>query len=437
MTDRLRQWLETLRSSYWFIPSVMSLGALVLAGVVPRLDTLLGSEWIEAWMLLGPNQPAGARSLLSTVAGSMITVAGVAFSITIAAVAYATAQYGPRLLANFMRDTGNQVTLGVFIATYLYCIIVLRVIREPAGSAEDVVAFVPHLAILVALIMALLSVGVLIYFFHHVPESIHASNVIGDVGRTLQHRLASLFPDQIGEQAEEPESDAPPPAGHPLWRTIEVEDGGYLKAILGDRLLDLAEGQDAVVQLSVRPGDFVSDRAEVARIWAEESPPDGWFDDVRHCFVRGNRRTDQQDVRFLVNELVEIGARALSPGVNDPFTAITCIDWLCNGLGVAARGNPRNPHRMSEAGRLRVVATPVGFDDLSEAALGGLRSYAAADPNTAVYLAEKLSHLIRTAPVGHVRGNLEAHVELFLAACDELLPLEADRRAVHNRLAQT
>lgn len=435
MRDRLRQWFETLRASYWFIPSLMSLGALILALVAPQLDVLLGSEWIEAWRVLGPNQPQGARSLLSTVAGSMITVAGVSFSITIAAVAYATAQYGPRLLANFMRDTGNQVTLGVFIATYLYCIIVLRTIREPATAAESAVAFVPHLAILLALIMALLSVGVLIFFFHHVPESIHASNVIGDVGRSLEHMIEKLFTTELGEPASATHMDPQmPPIADPAWRPVELRGGGYLRAVMSDRLLQLAEEHDLVVHLMVQPGAFVADGTEVSRAWPRSRCDDGVVDVIESCFVRGNLRSEQQDITFLMHELVEIAARALSSGVNDPFTAMTCIDWLTNALGIAARGFKPGGLRAAEDGTVRVIVTPTEYPDLAEAALGRLRTYAASDPNAAVHLAERLSGLIRDAPPGEVRHVLEVHAELFMTACDRLLPLPTDAQAVRRRL---
>ena len=188
---------DTLRSSYWFIPSLMAVGAVVLSVVTTMADGRVGSDWIDGVSWLYANKPEGARTLLSTVAGSMIGVAGVTFSITIASVVYASGQYGPRLLSNFMRDTGNQVTLGTFIATFLYGLLVLRTIRtadEGSGGANpsgDLTgAFVPHIAILVGLVLALASIAVLIYFIHHVPDSIHVSNVIAGIGRDSGNRPA-------------------------------------------------------------------------------------------------------------------------------------------------------------------------------------------------------------------------------------------------------
>ena len=232
MKATLLTFWEDVRSSYWFIPSLMALAAVLLSSGAIYLDGVIGAGWMDEVAWLYANKPDGARALLSTISGSMITVAGVTFSITIASVAYATGQFGPRLLTNFMQDRGNQVTLGTFIATFLYCLLVLRTIRgadeRTGGSAEvsgDFVgAFVPHAAILIALVLTLASVGVLIFFIHHVPDSIHISNVIAKIGRELNAKIDSLFPEMLGQKPPEeldgePESDVrnissarPPPS---------------------------------------------------------------------------------------------------------------------------------------------------------------------------------------------------------------------------------
>ena len=433
--ERLRRAWVRLRSSYWFIPALMSLGAFLLAITAPRVDALLGSEWIETWRFLGPNRPEGARSLLSTVAGSMITVAGVTFSVTIVAVAYATSQYGPRLLTNFMRDTGNQVTLGAFTSTYLYCIVVLRVIRAPESGAAEAASFVPHLAILVALVLSVLSLAVLIYFFHHVPESIHAANVVGDVGRRLQERISEAFPSRAGEPAGPEGAEDFPAQYDPEWSPVCVEGGGYLQFIAAERVLDLAETVGLRVHVTAMPGSFVRDGGEVCRVWPRTRVDADVERSLRDCFSRGNRRTDEQDVVFLLRELVEIAARALSPGTNDPFTAISCMDWMTNALTVAGRGRPPSPYRVSADGVARIIAPVVDFDLLSDVALGGVRPYAASDRNAALHLAGCLTQLGQAPIAPRARKIVDVHAELFAAACERGLPLPADREAVKARLA--
>ncbi|MBB3912672.1 putative membrane protein [Sphingomonas desiccabilis] len=188
---------DQLRQSYWFLPSLMALAAVLLAGGMVWLDSYEGSGWMDRLPWLYASRPSGARQLLSAIGGSMVTVAGTVFSVTIAAVVYASGQYGPRLLSNFMRDRGNQVTLGTFIATFLYCLIVLRTIRSPEETGGA--GFVPNLAVLIALLLAVCSITVLIFFIHHVPSRIHINSVIEDIGRRLLHEVGRRFPQSIGD----------------------------------------------------------------------------------------------------------------------------------------------------------------------------------------------------------------------------------------------
>ena len=187
--------IEDIRGSYWFVPSLLAmLGFAAGLGLV-YLDAVVGDAWLGRFEWFYGSRPEGARSLLSTVAGSTITVAGVVFSITLAAVTYASGQYGPRLLSNFVRDRGNQATLGVFIGTFLYCLVVLRTIRSAEETSADTggavrEAFVPHIAMFGALALAVASIGVLIYFVHHVTDAIHINNVIARIGHKLLADIA-------------------------------------------------------------------------------------------------------------------------------------------------------------------------------------------------------------------------------------------------------
>lgn len=186
-----------LRASYWLIPACMVVVAIGLSALMPWLDANYEADWIRSFEWLTAARTDGARSVLTVIAGSTIGVAGVTFSITIVAVSFASANFGPRLIANFMRDRGNQITLGTFIGTYVYCLLVLRTVRN--ASEPDIEnsfqAFVPHFSVLVALLLALSSVAVLIYFIHHVPETLNVENLVAKVGRQLRRGISELFPD--------------------------------------------------------------------------------------------------------------------------------------------------------------------------------------------------------------------------------------------------
>jgi uncharacterized membrane protein len=426
---------DRLRFSYWFVPSLMSVGAIFLAALTLYLDTREGLDWARWVPWLFVDQPAGARTLLSTIAGSMITVAGVTFSITIAALAYATSQFGPRLLTNFMEDRGNQITLGTFIATFLYSLIVLRSVRaageaaprasgegdaftgSPSGGAElpgqvdaDLLdAFVPHFSILTALALAVGSVGVLVYYIHHAPSSIHASNVAARIGRDLISKLGQLFPEEIGVDQKGAETgdgerehttppEPPPDAVLPErfgQEAAEVRSGGdgYVQRIDGSRLLALAREHDVVVRLLVHPGAFTWEGRPLAAVWPPQNASPELLARLPKTFVTASKRNATQDVMFLVDELVEVAARALSPGVNDPVTAMTCLDWLSAAAARLGRRAMPSGYRYDGDGALRIIADPVTYGGYAEAAFGRLRPYVETDANAASHMMDRLGEL--------------------------------------------
>ncbi len=383
MRARIWKIVETVRQSYWSIPLCMAIGAIVMSVVMVALDRLEGvTNWLSQVPWLYANQPTGARAQLQTIAGSMITVAGVTFSITIAAVANASAQFGPRLMSNFMNDRGNQITFGTFVATFLYCLLVLRTVRGSNGAEEDFI-FVPDLAVHGGLVMALASLGVLIYFIHHIPESIHISQMIAGVGRKLAARIDVLYPSQLGHptpgDGHGPDGEsvvaAAVEASLPLEDIIAVnaDTGGYVQHQEREQLMGIAQKNDLVLWILKHPGDFAAPGTPLVMAKPAGMVSDRVRGEIRAAFIVGNRRTASQDALFLVNQLVEVAARALSPGVNDPFTATTCIDWLTAALGhLAGRAIP-NPHRYDDEGNLRIVAPEVDFDDFAEAMFGQLR----------------------------------------------------------------
>ena len=436
---------DEVRHSYWFLPSLMTAGAAVLAFVLIGVDGRVGPEWIEQVSFLYGNRPEGARAVLSTIAGSMIGVAGVTFSITIASVVYASGQYGPRLLTNFMGDQGNQVTLGTFIATFLYCLLVLRTIRSAGeGEGPDVVAaFVPHVAILVGLALAVASVGVLIFFIHHVPESIHVSNLIAGVGRDLERKIETLFPERIGSgettHAAERDDDAfteVPDGFYEEARPVAADGAGYVTGIDAEALLDLATEHDLLVRIRHRPGDFVAPGDTLVLAWPPDRATDDVDDAIRTAFAWGRQRTARQDVRFLVNELVEIAARALSPGVNDPFTAISCLDWLGAALKDLAGRDFPSPQRYDEAGALRVVAYPTTFDEFVGGVYGQLRSYVAADRNAALHALKTIGEVAGRISDDSQRAVLRHQADAIREGAEAALALEADRQSVRRRHAE-
>jgi uncharacterized membrane protein len=412
----LQHWDE-LRASYWFIPTLMALAAIVLSFVTLNADDAVGSHWIYGVSWLYADQPAGARNLLSTVAGSMITVAGVTFSITIAAVAYTTSQFGPRLLTNFMRDRGNQITLGTFIATFVYCTLVLRTIHG-AGGNGDLARFVPHISILCALLLALASLAVLIYFIHHIPESINISNVIAGIGSELNRQIERVFPDQAEtDDAFAHDSSALPNDFLQRARPVYATGNGYIQNLVKDDLLKAAIEHNLLLRLDCEPGDFISKGKLLVLAYPAERVDDAVLEKVRGAFAWGAQRTQSQDTLFLVQELVEIAARALSPGVNAPFTATSCMDWLQSALSNLA-GRPGHEQQLvDQEGTVRMFAEPLSFARFADQIFDKLRPYFSADRNAALNMMHAILQIIIDAERESDRAVLLTHAEALLAAC--------------------
>ena len=321
MRAKIRQTLSDLRGSYWFLPAVLTLSATILSLVTWWIDIHYELTWLNNLDYFSQAKPEGARSILSTIAGSMISVAGTVFAVTFAAVVYASGSYGPRLLTNFMTDRGNQLSLGVFIATYVFALLTLRTIRLPSetGASVSTPGFVPELSMLTALGLALLSVAVLVYFLHHVPNSIRINNVVAGIGETALRQVRERYPHRwAGDVIETGEAEV----GEP----VTARATGYLEVIDYRTLGRVTREGDRSLRLAVRTGDFV--HPGMALAYVEGGLTEDVADRVLSAFATGSSRTADQDIEFSVDELVEIALRALSPGINDPFTAITCLHWI-------------------------------------------------------------------------------------------------------------
>lgn len=381
---------EDLRDSYWFLPTIMVVGAILLAGGMIFVDSHAGSRWMDSLPWLYAARPDGARQVLSAIGGSMITVAGTVFSVTIAAVVYASGQYGPRLLSNFMSDRGNQVTLGTFIATFVYCLLVLRTVRSSAESA-GAAGFVPNLALLVGVVLALCSIAVLIFFIHHVPRRLHINSVIEEVGDRLLKEIDDRFPSFIGAPRPDRQSVADEARLPVTFRQdagdveaaerafVGAKVTGYIQVIDDEALMREARNHGLVLRLQYQPGDFVPAGRTLVEAYPPERCDEGATMAIQAAFATGARRTALQDLRFLIDELVEIGARALSPGVNDPFTAVTCLDWLGAAMAALAARELPSPLRADPDGVVRVIAHPITFDHFLDRGFGALAQYCAGD----------------------------------------------------------
>ena len=301
---------------------------------------------------------------LSSLGGEvrLISVAGTVFAITIAAVVYASGSYGPRLLANFMEDRGNQLSLATFIATFVYAVLVLRVVRDAYETAGDP-GFVPQLSLMIATGLMAASIAVLVYFLNHVPASIRINAVLEGIGERLLRSVRQRFPQDCGAEQQDQ-----PPQGAPVAAT----GTGYIQIIDFAGLDRIARDAQCRIELRLRPGDFV--HPDVAICHVEGTFGEGVDDRLRRAFAIGDSRTSAQDIEYLLDELVEIGLRALSPGINDPFTAITCLHWLSAATALLAKRDLACDSDGRPYGEQGVYALADDFDHFVRRGFGGIRA---------------------------------------------------------------
>lgn len=419
MKTRLLAWWDALHSSYWFVPVLMMLAAAATAAVAVSVDVHAGA--ITRHLDLFAASAAGARDMLTTVASAMMTVAGLTFSITIVALTVAAQQYGPRLLRNFMRDRVNQFVLGAFVAVFLYCLLVLGTIRADAQGG-----FVPYFAVTLGVVLGMLGLVVLAYFIHHISTSIHASQVVHMVAVEIDEGIERLFPEELGAAAPMPPPPLPEGTGDPVLAAAT----GYLQLVDGDGLVDAARAHDVVVRLAYRPGDYVVAGTPVATVWPRGT--DALARRINDALILGAQRTPLQDVAFSIDQLVEVAVRALSPGVNDPFTAMTCIDRLVSALCRLARRRFPSPFRVDADGALRVVVEPPTFAALVDTAVDQIREYGRDSTAVTVHLIDALAVVADFVPgADEARAVLRqgAMLERGAAALGEA----GDRDAVRDR----
>ena len=351
----------------------MVVGSAVLAGVALALDGSLVEEQLPEWVYAGGAD--GARALLSTVAGSMVTVAGVGFSITIVALVLASTQFGPRLLTLFMRDVTSQATLGTFAGTFTYCVLVLRSIR---GPDEGGTPFVPQVAITIAIGLTLLSVAALVYFFHHVAVSIQAPKLVATVARDVEHAIDHLNPPQGGRSGPPPDpGDLPTPEADVV---VAATSSGYVQVVDDAALFDVAYRYDLCVRLAARPGLFLVRGNPILVVRPATRLTSSVAAELRSTFIVGDVRTPEDDIEFSVRQLVEVALRALSPAINDPFTAMAAVDWLGSALARLADEEFPSRHRYDDAGKLRIVADVSTFGGIAHTVFSRIRHYGGTSP---------------------------------------------------------
>jgi uncharacterized membrane protein len=415
---------EALRTNLWLVPMIEVIAAIALYVGTHAVDRAAyhHSLTLPSWVIFGQADPA--RQILTTLAAAVITVVGVVFSITIVTLTLASTQFGPRMLRNFIRDRGTQFTLGTFVATFVYTTLVLVSIGPGGG-------FVPHLSIAVSVALVTLSMAILIYFIHHIATSIQLPQVIASIARDLSNAIDV----ESGDSGRFPE--AGPSVPELLTRMNEsggivpAPESGYLQFVRHGTLVGLAAEKGAVIRLLHRPGHFVVSGHPMATVWPPGATA-GVSAALARAHVTGSNRTLAQDLAFAVDQLVEIAIRALSPAVNDTFTALTCIDWLGESLcKVTRRWHPLRVHRDSH-GFVRVITAHVSYTRLVERAFEKIRQAGRGMPAVLIRQLEALTKIIGDTTTSEQRELLLEQAAMIYRASEESIAEPRDRADVQR-----
>ena len=399
MWNKWQNLWENASSSLWFIPTILVGLAILGSSLLISVDTGLAQRdsLLIPWLFSGTAD--AARTLLSVVASSLVTVISIAISLTIIALVQASAQFTPRVLRQFTASRPNQVVLGTYTATFVYALLVLRTIRS---AEEEGAPFVPALSVTTAVGLALLCLGLLIFFIHHMSQSLQVAVILDEVRHELIAQIDQMYPQGIGQGVPDP----PPleviraqlkPNGNPV--VVHSHRAGFVRSIDEQTLLETPLASTQWLWIRPQIGEFVACGSIIAELDQSDGEDDAVSDQIRRAFVIDRERTITQDPLFGIRQLVDIALKALSPGINDVTTAEYALYHLGDVAGRLAERTFPSPVRTTANGQTQIVVARPTWDDMIEAAFSQIRQAAANDVHATETLLQVLHDLaLRLSP---------------------------------------
>lgn len=419
----MRSWWRNTLDGFWFVPGALALAHVALAVLLIQVDRATGNERGVRYGFGGDAD--AARDVLTTIAGSLITVAGLAFSITIVVLTMVSSQFTPRALRSFLADRVNQVVAGSFVGIFAYSLVVLRAVR--GGDVTD--RFVPGLSVSVAILLGLVALALLLVFIHHMGQSVQLAHIVARIGRETLGAIDVLYPERYGREAATPAAELVE-----RWRAdgepAVVRPGrpGYVQALEPERIIERVAAPGVRVRVVARPGDFVTEAAPLVEIWPASAVTEEDADAVRSCVTVASEREVGQDAAFGLRQLTDIALRGLSPGVNDPSTALAALGYIRAALErLAERDVPAGERRI---GDVTVVLESRTFDEFVEEPVGELARYAAASARVATAVLDLLASVGAQVRAADATGRVPVLARLVDAVAE---PARHRAASAHER----
>lgn len=418
---------DRLRVSFWFTPAIMAVAAIALAWAMYALDARVPNEAIQGSRLILSGGVDQLRSMLIDIATTVLATAGVVFTLLTLPLSTVAAQYGSRLLRVFLSDRTTQIVLGMFVGTFVYCVVaalfILPVDIEPAS---------PQLTATLGLYLMMATFGSLVVLIQHISTMLQAPNIAAAAGAQLLSviRVETTEEDRVVDEAGKADRGALLPLPATPGHLIYVRETGYIQTVDPALMLTFARENDLLIRLLRKPGAFVRPGEAVAMVWPPERIGEQQDKQIRRAFRVGNQRTPTQDVECAVNQLVEMAVRAMSPAINDPFTAMTCLDHIGNGLALFAQQGEESLNTYDPDGRLRLVFEPVTFNELLDAAFNMLRHAGCDNASVLLHMLTVIGGIGQAAKTAEARQALRHHVGLIEAESLAGALIAADRQRI-------
>jgi uncharacterized membrane protein len=429
MKKLLFKW-DKLKATFWFIPVMIIIISILLSFGLVSLDGIFHLRQDGLGRFFVVDNADSARIILSTISGAMMGVAGTVFSITLVVLTLASSQFGPRLIKNFMSDRLTQLVLGLYISTFLYCLLVLNAIKDGKDYT-----FIPSLSIIVAIIISVTNIVLLIIFIHRIAVSIQADEVVSNISDFISKQLETLFPEKMGKEKEPEENVDAFSAISAYQKRIAIKSpkSGYLQYIDQEALMEIIGKRDSLLELHYRPGGYIVEGTAIGLVYSNENWGKPELQSILKHFVIGKTKTSQQDLEFSIDQMVEIASRALSPGINDPYTAICCIDNLTATMCYLAQAEFPSKYRFDSEGNLKIIADILKFEGILDAAFNQIRQFSRGSTAVIIRLMDALVTIYQfTCKESHKKAVIK-HAKMVLSLGNETIKEKNDLNDLTKR----
>ena len=399
---------DRIKVSLWFVPLVMALAALLLARLMGWLDAQIPDEVLHNSRFILAGTANEMRTAMIGLAGTILATAGVVFSLLTLPLSTVAAQFGSRLLRVFLRDRTTQLVLGTFVGTFTYCI--LTALAVPAAELPR--ADLPQVSVTVGLILSMATFASLIILIQHISMMLQAPIIVKAAGTELMEAIGRERPGEYQETRREYQEYLTKALIDQEAYPLKMTDTGYIQYVDPEIIVNLAKEKDLTLRLLCLPGQFVGRGETVALVWPAAEVDERLGIQLGRAVQTGNQRTPTQDIEYAINQLVEVAVRAMSPAINDPFTAMTCLDYLADGLATYVRHGDSSPNFFDSDGKLRLIFEPPSPATLLGAAFDMLRHASCDNATVLLSMLDAIDTIGQAAKPSEVRQELLRHVHL-------------------------